>query len=65
MAKIIVPTPLRKFTQNQSAVEISGGNIKEAIGSLVDQFPDLRQHLLTGEGSLRQFVRVYLGEEDI
>ncbi|MEO0580953.1 MAG: MoaD/ThiS family protein [Bacteroidota bacterium] len=65
MAKIIVPTPLRKFTQNQTSVETGGNTIKEAIGSLVTQFPDLRQHLLTKEGSLRTFVRVYLGEEDI
>ena len=29
MAKIIIPTPLRKFTENQSTFETKGSTIKE------------------------------------
>ena len=34
MAKIIIPTPLRKFTNNQSTYETNGSTVKEAIQEL-------------------------------
>lgn len=65
MAKIIIPTPLRKFTDNQANVAVSGGNIAEAFGQLAEQFPGLRQQIFDEHGAIRKFVRVYIGEEDI
>ena len=31
MAKIIIPTPLRKFTDNQSVFETTGNTVEEAV----------------------------------
>ena len=65
MAKIIIPTPLRKFTSNEAAIETNGGTVGEAILDLTVKFPDLKQNILDDEGNLRNFVRIYLGDEDI
>jgi len=65
MAKIIIPTPLRKFTSNEASIETQGGTVGEAILDLTQQFPDLKQNILDEEGNLRNFVRIYLGDEDI
>ena len=65
MATVIIPTPLRKFTQNQAQVQIQGETIGAGIQSLAEQFPALKAQILDGQGNLRSFVRVYLGEEDI
>lgn len=65
MAKIIIPTPLRKFTDNQSSFDTSGGTIKEALTELVEVHKGLRQHLLDSDEKIRSFIRIYLGEEDI
>jgi len=65
MAQIIIPTPLRKYSDNQGTVNVSGGNVAEAIQQLTTDYPSLKQHLLDNEGKLRKFVRVYLGDEDI
>lgn len=65
MAKIIIPTPLRKFTDNKSTFETVGTTIKEAIQELTSQHQELSRHLLDEHLNIRSFIRVYLGEEDI
>ncbi|MEO9966541.1 MAG: MoaD/ThiS family protein [Reichenbachiella sp.] len=65
MANIIIPTPLRKFTANQASVETVGGTVQESVESLAKQFPDLNKHIFDAEGKIRQFIRIYVGDEDI
>ncbi len=65
MAKIIIPTPLRKFTGNASTFETSASTISEAIQNLVQAHEGLSRHLLDDKNNLRSFIRVYLGEDDI
>ncbi|MDA0196116.1 MAG: MoaD/ThiS family protein [Bacteroidetes bacterium] len=65
MAKVIIPTPLRKFTHNQGTINTDGGTIKENIVSLAEQFPDLKKHIFDENGDIRKFIRIYLGDEDI
>ena len=65
MAKIIIPTPLRKFTANQAAVAVKEGTVLESIKDLTTQFPELDKHLFDEQQALRGFVRIFLGEDDI
>lgn len=65
MATIIIPTPLRKFTNNTSRVSINAGNVKGVVDELTLNFPDLKKHLLDEQGNIRSFVNVFVGDEDI
>jgi sulfur-carrier protein adenylyltransferase/sulfurtransferase len=67
MAKIQVriPTPLRSFTSGQAQIELEGSTIGESIHRLVERHPGLERHLFTPEGKLRNFVTIYLNEEDV
>ena len=65
MPTVKIPTPLRQYTNGNSEVDISGGTAGEALGNLAGEYPDLKQHLYTGDGKLRSFVNVYKGDEDI
>lgn len=65
MAKVIIPTPLRKFVDNQAQVVAQGDNVQQTIESVATQFPEVKQHLFDGEGNIRSFVRIYIGDEDI
>ncbi len=65
MAKIIIPTPLRKFTDNSSTFETTGATVKEAIKDLTSVHSALARHLLDDDFKIRSFIRVYLGENDI
>jgi len=65
MAKIIIPTPLRKFTENASTYETDSFTVGQAIEDLVTQFPDLKNHLLDNQGRVRSFIKIFIGEDDI
>ena len=65
MAKILIPTPLRQYTDKQDSVEVSGSTVGEALNSLTGKHTDLRKHLYNDEGKLRSFVNVYVNDEDI
>ena len=65
MPKVRIPTPLRQYTDGNAEVEVGGGTAGEALGNLVEEHQDLKQHLYTGDGKLRSFVNVYKGDEDI
>lgn len=64
MASIKIPTPLRAYTGNQSQVEVNGETVGAALNDLIAQYPDLTQHIFN-EGQLRNFVNVFLGDEDV
>ena len=62
---ILIPTPLRPYTDKQESVEVAGKTVGEALSNLTTKYGDLRKHLYTDEGRLRSFVNVYLNDEDI
>lgn len=65
MAKILIPTPLRQYTEGQKEVEVSGATVGEALNALTERYADLRKQVFTDDGKLRSFVNVYLDEEDV
>src|SRR2546425_12054329 len=63
--RIIIPTALRQYAANHDAVEVEADSVEQALGDLVDKFDQLRRHLYADDGQLRNFVNVYVNEEDI
>jgi molybdopterin/thiamine biosynthesis adenylyltransferase/rhodanese-related sulfurtransferase/molybdopterin converting factor small subunit len=63
--RILIPTPLRPFTDKQEAVEVAGGTVGELLQQLTTKHQGLKKHLYTDEGKLRSFVNVYVNDEDI
>jgi molybdopterin converting factor small subunit len=62
---INIPTPLRPFTDKKEAVEVSGATVGELHRDLTTRYEGLRKHLYADNGKLRNFVNVYLNDEDI
>ena len=60
-----IPTPLRQYAGGQPAIEVEGKTVGDALGSLTQQYPDLKKHLYNDDGKLRAFVNVYVNDEDI
>jgi molybdopterin converting factor small subunit len=65
MPEIQIPSPLRQYTGQQSAVSVPGKTVGEALAGLVSQHPDLKRHLYNDDGKLRAFVNVYVNDEDM
>ena len=64
-AKVRIPTPLRKLTNNEEVVEVNASTIGAAFIELQARFPGIRERLLDEQGAVRRFVNVYVNEEDI
>jgi sulfur-carrier protein len=65
MPKIIIPTPLRKYTDNQPSIDTNSHSVREAVNTVAERFPELRTHLYDDQGNLRKFLRIYVGDQDI
>jgi MoaD family protein len=62
--KVHIPTPMRQHTNNQSVVESTGATVKAVLDDLGAKHPAITQRLFA-EGRLKQFVNLYLNNEDI
>ena len=62
---IHIPTPLRPFTDKHESVEVSGATVGELLADLTTRYDGLKKHLYAEDGRLRNFVNVYLNDEDI
>ena len=65
MAEIIIPTPLRKFTDNNNRFSTSAKTVGEAINELTTKFPALKSHIYGDDGGVRSFIKIFVGEEDM
>ncbi len=63
--RILIPTPLRPYTDKKDAVEVDGATIGELLIDLTRKHEGLKAHLYNEQGKLRSFVNIYLNDEDI
>ncbi len=62
---ITIPTPLRQFADGQSEIQIDARTAGEALDKLTSTHSELRRHLFNDQNALRNFVNVYVNDEDI
>lgn len=62
---ISIPAPLRQFTAGQSQIEVEAKTAGEALELLTSTHTALRRHLFNDRNALRNFVNIYLNDEDI
>jgi molybdopterin synthase sulfur carrier subunit len=60
-----IPTPLRKFTENQSAVHAEGATVQQVLDNLELSFRGIRERLCDEQGAIRKFINLYLNDQDI
>src|SRR6267154_3356318 len=63
--KILIPTPLRPYTDKKDAVDADGSTVGELLADLTRKHSGLKAHLYNDQGKLRSFVNVYVNDEDI
>ncbi|HEY3084879.1 MAG TPA: ubiquitin-like small modifier protein 1 [Candidatus Dormibacteraeota bacterium] len=65
MAQFRIPGPLRRLSDGQVTVPVEAADLASAIDALDARYPGFRDRLLDENGELRQFVNVYLNDEDV
>jgi MoaD family protein len=62
--RVQIPTPMRQHTEGQAVVEVSGATVKTVLDNLAQKYPGVAQRLFAN-GQVRQFINLYLNDEDI
>jgi molybdopterin converting factor small subunit len=62
---IEIPTAFQRFTRGAPKVDCKAATVAEALDALTSRFPELSRHVRDESGQIRQFLNVYLNEEDI
>lgn len=65
MATIIIPTPLRKYTDQNRTFEAKHDNLTDAIQQFIDEYPDVKENLLDEDGDIRSYIKLYIGDEEV
>ena len=65
MAQFRIPGPLRRLSNGEITVQVGGSDLGSAIEALDARSPGFKDRLLDERGELRQFVNVYLNDEDV
>ncbi len=65
MASVLIPTPLRKLTNDLSEVSTAGATIGEVLANLERAFPGVKDRLFDEAGEIRRFILVHVNGEDI
>lgn len=60
-----IPSPLRRFTDNNSAVDVAADNVATALEQLFSLYPDLKLQIMDESGQLRNFVNLFHDKVDI
>jgi len=64
-SQLRIPSPLRRFTGGEAAIQVNGGTIKQVLDELFTAHPDIKNHLIEENGDLRNFVNIFINNEDI
>lgn len=62
---IRIPTPLRSYTGGANEVLAEGTTVGEVLNALGQKHKHLVARVLAEDGSIRPFVNVYRGNDDI
>src|SRR5260221_3308051 len=63
--KVMIPTPLRVYADKKDSVDLAGKTVGEVLKNLTSQHAELKKHLFSDDGKLRNFVNLYLNNEDV
>lgn len=65
VAKVRIPAPLRKLTQDKAVVDAQGQTVQDILADLEKNYPGLKERICDESGQIRRFVNVFVNGEDI
>ena len=65
MPSVLIPTPLRKLTNDLAEVSTAGASVGEIIENLDKAFPGVKERIYDEAGEVRRFILIHVNGEDI
>ena len=65
MAKVRIPTPLRKYTGGAEEVSANGSTVRAVVSEMNGRYPGILERICDEHGNVRRFVNIYVNGDDI
>ena len=63
--KVLIPSPLRSYTGEQSKVEAAGGTLAALLADLDQRYPGIRFRMIDEQDAIRRHLRVFVNGEQV
>ncbi len=64
-SELRIPSPLRRFTNGEAKMKVNSQSVGAVLEELFIAHPEIKNHLIEENGSLRNFVNIFVNGEDI
>lgn len=65
MAVVRIPSPLRRYTDGQSKVTVSGTTVSAVIDGLEESYPGVKSRICDESGQIKRYVNIFVNEDEI
>ena len=63
--KVLIATPLRSYTGNQSPIEAEGATLADLLADLDRRYPGIRFRMIDEQDQIRPHMRVFVNGEQV
>jgi molybdopterin synthase sulfur carrier subunit len=63
--QVLIPTPLRRFTDGEARVSASGETVADLLDALDARYPGLGERIRENDGQIRRFVNVFVNGDNV
>jgi molybdopterin converting factor small subunit len=58
--RVLVPNPLRSYTNDAATVSAEGGTLADVVGDLDRRYPGIRFRIIDEHGRIRQHIKFFV-----
>ena len=63
--QVLIPTPLRRYTNGEAKVGASGATVGDVLTELNGRYPGLKERVCDPDGEIRRFVNVFVNGQNV
>jgi molybdopterin synthase sulfur carrier subunit len=63
--KVLIPSPLRSYTQSLHEVDATGATLAEVLHDLDRSFPGIRFRMIDEQDAVRRHMRIFVNREQV
>jgi molybdopterin converting factor small subunit len=63
--RVMIPTPLRSYTNERAQVEADGATLAEVLDDLDRRYPGIRFRMIDEQDGIRRHMRIFVNGEQV
>ncbi len=63
--KVLIPSPLRSYTDERGEVEADGATLAELLADLDRRYPGIRFRMIDEQDAIRRHIRIWVNQDQV